>query len=78
MLEKQWKLGEDLSIYDNLFDSITFADLISAVHCNCQRITPDAVKRELKQILEQRQQDLEYLIENNMQEIIATAMEGRA
>ena len=48
MEERSWKLGEDLSTKDNLFDPITFDELILTVHCNCPKITPKAVCEELQ------------------------------
>lgn len=77
MIKKQWKLGEDLSTYDNILDAITFDEVIMTVHCNCRKITREAVQREFKNILEIRMQDMEYLLNNNIDEIIAKAKEGR-
>ena len=76
-MERNWKLGDDLATSDSLLDGITFDDLILAVHCNCRCITPDAVKRELKDMMESRMEDLNYLLERNMDEIIAEAKKGR-
>lgn len=76
-MERNWKLGDDLATSDSLLDGITFDDLILAVHCNCRRITPDAVKRELKDMIAFRMEDLNYLLEHNMSEIIAEAKKGR-
>lgn len=76
-MERNWKLGDDLTTSDSLLDGITFDDLILAVHCNCRRITPYAVKRELKDMMESRMEDLNYLLEHNMSEIIAEAKKGR-
>lgn len=76
-MERNWKLGDDLATSDSLLDGITFDDLILAVHCNCRRITPDAVKHELKDMMESRMEDLNYLLEHNMSEIIAEAKKGR-
>lgn len=77
MIERQWKLGEDLSTYDNILDAITFDEIIMTVHCNCPKITREAVQKEFKNILESRMQDMEYLFNNNIEEIIAKAKEGR-
>lgn len=77
-MENKYKLGDDLITKDSLFDGVTFDDLILAIHCNCKDITPDAVRREWKRILDQRLTDTKFLIENNMEEIIAKAMEGRS
>lgn len=76
-MENKYKLGDDLITKDSLFDGVTFDDLILAVHCNCKDITTDAVRREWKRILDQRLTDTKFLIENNMEEIIARAKEGR-
>ena len=54
---KRWKLGDDVSAEDNILDGFTFKDLILAVHCNCESITPEAVRREAAEILEERMQD---------------------
>ena len=75
--EKEWKLGDDVSEMDAVLDEVTFADLILAVHCNCKQITPEAVKDTMNEILDQRLTDTWYLIENNMEEIMAKAREGR-
>ena len=72
-----WALGEDMNVIDNIFDSITFLDLITAVHCNSRKITPDAVWRELKRFVEQRCEDTKYLVEKNMEQIMNIAREGR-
>ena len=77
MIERQWKLGEDLSTYDNILDAITFDEVIMTVHCNCRNITREAVQREFKNILEIRMQDMKYLLNDNIDEIIAKAKEGR-
>lgn len=77
MPDRKWKLGEDLSTCDNLLDGITFDDLILAVHCNCRDITPAAVRKELMEIFASRKQDMIYLLEMNMDEIMAEARKGR-
>ena len=74
MPDRKWKLGEDLSTCDNLLDGMTFDDLILAVHCNCRDITPNAVRKELMEILSSRKQDMIYLLEMNMDEIMAEAI----
>lgn len=77
MGDRNWKLGEDLSEVDSLVDDVTFRDLILAVHCNCQKITPDAVRTELNRIINQRLEDTFFLVENNMEQIIKEARKGR-
>lgn len=77
-MEREWKLGVDLSVQDNLLDGLTFDDLILAVHCSSRKITPASVYAELSQILAQRKQDMTFLVERNMAEIIAAAKSGRS
>ena len=77
MPDRKWKRGEDLSTCDNLLDGMTFDDLILAVHCNCRDITPTAVRKELMEIFANRKQDMIYLLEMNMDEIMAEARKGR-
>ena len=71
---KRWKLGDDVSAEDNILDGFTFKDLILVVHCNCESITPEAVRREA----EERMQDYRFLLRNNIEEIMAEAKKGRA
>lgn len=77
-MERKWKLGDDLDRYDDLLYGITFDDLILAVHCNCRKITPEAVIREAREILDIRMQDYRFLLENNLDAIIEEAKKGRA
>ena len=69
----RWKLGKDLLTSDTILDPVTFDDLILALKCNCEHITPDAVIIQATEILNQRLEDWKYLIENNIDEIIALA-----
>ena len=78
MTDKAWKLGDDLYPEDNLLDGITFDELILTAHCNCRTITPQAVQRELSEILESRKQDMEFLLKKNMDIIIEEARKGRS
>jgi len=76
-MEREWKLGADLFNEDSLLDGLTFDDLILAVHCNCRTVTPAGVRKQLQEMLAGRLQDMNYLLENNMDAIMASAMEGR-
>lgn len=76
-MERQWLLGEDLTINDNLLDGITFYDLILQVNCNCRKVTPAAVRRELMDTVESRLGDMNDLVERNMLRIMNEAIEGR-
>lgn len=71
-----WKLGKDMIPSDTILDPVTFDDLILALKCNCEHITPDAVIIQATEILNQRLEDWKYLIENNIDEIIALAADG--
>lgn len=77
MKEQQWKLGEDMCPEDNIFDPITLNDIILAAHCNERILDESAIKRVAKEILENRMIDFEYILENNINEIIAEAAKGR-
>ena len=68
-----WKLGKDMLTSDAILDPVTFDDLILALKCNCECITPDAIIIQTTAIINQRLEDWKYLIENNMDEIIALA-----
>lgn len=68
-----WKLGKDMIPSDTILDPVTFDDLILALKCNCEHITPDAVIVQATEIVNQRLEDWKYLIENNINEIIALA-----
>ncbi len=76
-MEEKWRLGEDLSIKDNMLDGITFEDIILAVHCNCREITPEAIRKEVLDFVELRLDDMKCLMEKNLDVIAAEAMKGR-
>ncbi len=76
-METNWTLGDDLATCDNLLDGVTFDDLILAVHCNCRTINRASVHAELNHMLASRKQDMNFLLEKNMDAIIATALKGR-
>lgn len=69
----RWKLGSDMLTSDTILDPVTFDDLILALKCNYTYIGETAVKTQMKEILDQRLEDVKYLIENNIDEIIALA-----
>lgn len=78
MPDREWTLGKDLVTSDSLMDGLTFDDLILAVHCNCQTINRAAVHAELNRIMATRRQDMMFLLEKNMDTIMAEARKGRA
>jgi hypothetical protein len=77
IMERQWKLNEDMHKSDCVFDPITFEDIILAVHHNAQTPNAKSVEEAVKDILEIRMQDFEYIVANNINEIIAEAKKGR-
>jgi hypothetical protein len=77
MQERQWKLNEDMHKSDCIFDPITFEDIILAAHCNERVLDENSIKRVAREILENRMIDFEYILENNINEIIAEAKKGR-
>lgn len=76
-MEREWKVGEDLSVEDNLLDGITFRDVILTVHCNCREITPNAIRKEVLALVELRIDDMKCLLERNIDVIAEKAKEGR-
>jgi len=76
--EKQWKLGIDLHINDNLLDGITFHEIITAVQHNCPVIKELTVRHQVLSILNDRITDMRFLCENNMEAIITAAKEEQA
>lgn len=77
VMESKYELGVDLVSSDSLLDGLTFDDLILAIHCNCREVTRAAVHAELSRILASRKQDMNFLLEKNMDAIIAAAKKGR-
>ena len=75
--ERQWKLGEDLFVEDNLLDQISFYDIILAVKCNYKIIDEDAVTNTFEEILDQHLDDARYLLEKNIERIIEEAEKMR-
>lgn len=72
-MEKEWKLGYDIGPKSNMLDAITFDDVIMAVRYNTWNYTKTAVLKTAREILETRLQDFEFLLENNVDEILASA-----
>ncbi len=77
LMERNWTLGDDLLESDNLLDPVTFESLILTVHCNCPVIDKKAVKETMKGIMDERLADMRFLLEKNMDAIIAAALKGR-
>lgn len=77
MSERKWRLGDDLITSDSLLDGITFDDVILQVHCNCRSITPQAVLREINDLVKQRLDDMRELLTRNIDIIMDEAGKGR-
>ena len=77
MNEPKWKLGEDMHIKDTILDPITFEDIILALHHNEQVINCRAIQNVINELMDIRMQDFDYIINNNINEIIAEAKKGR-
>ena len=77
MPDQQWILGEDIHPNDNIFDPITFEQIILALHCNEKEINHKTVMKVAREILNSRLQDFHFLLGRNEEEIIAEAMKGR-
>lgn len=71
----KWKLGQDLITSDTILDSVTFDDLIHRLKFSYRKehINEYLVRREMQDILDRRFKDMEFLLKNNMEEIIALA-----
>lgn len=75
-MDKKWRLHEDLNTNDSLLDGLTFDDLILSAH-HTSVVTPETVKENLRDMLEQRLEDMWFLVNNNMDIIIREALKGR-
>lgn len=69
-IERQWKLGEDLCLTDDLLDPITFEEVTLTCKCNCREVTRESVCTEIQTILEMRLEDMKALLERNIDEIV--------
>lgn len=70
-MDRAWKLGDDLISSDNILDGFTFDDIILTVRCNCSTIDTKAVLQAAREIMEQRLEDYYFILNNNVNEIIA-------
>lgn len=74
--ERKWKLGDDLSIEDNLLDGFSIANFILALR-STSTVNPETAKQCLEEILEIQLQDMWYIFQNNIEEIISEALKWR-
>ena len=78
MIERQWKLGEDVSEHDGLLNGFTFNQLIVSLHSGSKVVDPKEVRKVVRDMLQTDLEDMWFLVEKNMDEIIKRAMEGRS
>lgn len=76
--ERQWKLGEDLFPEDSLLDGFTFEDVITVLKSNCQNLTPTEAKKELRELVDSKLEDMYFLFENNCEEMLKIARSRRS
>lgn len=77
-MQRAWRLDVDMLPSDAVLDGITFDDIILQLHCNVPKhmLKPCVVKAEIRELLESRLQDMEFLIENNIDKIIEKVYAG--
>lgn len=73
----RWNLGDGMLETDNIFDPVTFEEIITTVACNSKRINKDAVRLAAKQIIEMRMQDFNCMLDDNISEIVNRARQRR-
>lgn len=73
-----WKLGVGMHELDNLFDGITFDDVLTVVVCNEPEINEASVRKCVKEILNSRMTDFNELLELNIQELVKQAKKRRS
>lgn len=70
---RPWILGNDLIAEDSLLDGFSFYDVILAAHCNCKTIDRNAIRAQVQEILSQRLEDMNYLLDRNIDRIVEGA-----
>lgn len=70
---RPWLLGNDLIAEDSLLDGFSFYDVILAAHCNCKTIDRNAIRAQVQEILNQRLEDMNYLLDRNIDRIVEGA-----
>ena len=76
-MERAWKLGEDLSLQDNLFDQITFEEVVMTVKANYHIVSVSAIRDTVRTIMENRMQDFEFLLDRNIDTIYKEVVKQR-
>ena len=74
MGERKWKLGEDMYPEDSVLDGFSFNDIIRAVRCGCRDMSDKSeIISIYKDIIQQRLEDADFVLMNNLDEIIRYA-----
>lgn len=58
---------------DDILDSVSYSELVTALHCNEPVVTPTIVRKTLREIVEERLDDMWDLLDVNMDEIVSAA-----
>lgn len=69
-----FKLGDDLSLCDNILDPVTFDDIVTAVRLNEKVVDKEAVLKTAKELIDNRMRDFTFLLENNVNELVDMAL----
>ena len=70
---EKWVLGWDIMPDDNVLDGITFREIIDAIHAGCKEKTYRSMRDVVKDILEQRLEDMSFLLSKNADKILEYA-----
>lgn len=76
--ERQWKLGQDLFPGDSLLDGFTFEDVITVFKSNCPNLTLGEAKKELRELVDSRLEDMYFLFEKNYEKMLEIARSRRS
>ncbi|WP_245157127.1 hypothetical protein [Anaerovorax sp. IOR16] len=71
-MDRNWKLGDDLNVCDNVLDNITFGDLILMA----QNINPSSgrtLQSEFEELLQEKISEAREMFESNYEEIMSAA-----
>ena len=77
-MDRKYKLGKDLFLGDNLLDNLTFDDMITVIKSNCTELTEEEARKELKEIIDTKMEDMKFLFERNLEEMLKIARKNRA
>lgn len=73
----EWKLGIDLLRNDSVLDGFTFEQLIISLRSGSKKVDEAEIRKVAKEMLDIQLEDMNYLIDNNINEIIEAVLEGR-